>query len=380
MVRKRVVILFRYIPQYRLPFLIRLQELCRARQIDLKVVYGTPAREDDGRADRVDFAAGVFVRNYFVTLGKYTAVLQPVLSHIKDADLIIVEQQSKLVLNYLLISQQIMGKRRVAFFGHGKNLQATDDRTLPERAKKWMALLPHWWFVYTDGVSEYVRQLGYPADRITVFHNAIDTKRLFEWRSTISADEVMEAQRALNLTSEHICIYLGSMYPEKRMSFLIAACKHIRSHVPDFSMLFVGAGSDALMVKRFCDESGWAHYLGPLFGRDKVKYCMMAKLLLMPGAVGLAILDAFAMRIPIVTTDVPFHGPEIDYLKSGDNGLMVTPADDSSRYASAVSELLSDPSRLKKMADNSEYAASRLTIESMAEHFFEGIVRALAIE
>jgi hypothetical protein len=32
------------------------------------------------------------------------------------------------------------------------------------------------------------------------------------------------------------------------------------------------------------------------------------------------------------------------------------------------------------MADNSEYAASRLTIESMAEHFFQGIVRALAIE
>jgi len=74
MSRKRVAILFRYIPQYRLPFLIHLHERYRAAQIELKVVYGNPAEEDDGCGDRVDFPAGAFVRNYFITFGKYTAV------------------------------------------------------------------------------------------------------------------------------------------------------------------------------------------------------------------------------------------------------------------------------------------------------------------
>jgi glycosyltransferase involved in cell wall biosynthesis len=86
-------------------------------------------------------------------------------------------------------------------------------------------------------------------------------------------------------------------------------------------MLFIGAGPDDYLVKRFCADHRWAPYLGPLFGREKVKYCITGQLLLMPGAVGLAILDAIAICTPIVTTNMPFHGPE--YLTSGSNGVMV---------------------------------------------------------
>jgi glycosyltransferase involved in cell wall biosynthesis len=168
------------------------------------------------------------------------------------------------------------------------------------------------------------------------------------------------------------------MYPDKRMGFLIEACLRIRRLIPDFLMFFVGTGPDAPMVKQFCEERPWALYFGPLFGREKVKVCMLARLLLMPGAVGLAILDAFAMRMPIVTTDFGFHGPEIDYLENGHNGVMIAPATDIDRYASAVAELLTNRERLGEMADNCGHSASRLTIENMASQCLDGILRALA--
>jgi L-malate glycosyltransferase len=39
--------------------------------------------------------------------------------------------------------------------------------------------------------------------------------------------------------------------------------------------------------------------------------------MLMPGLVGLAVLDAFADGIPRVTTVIEYHSPEIEYLVPG---------------------------------------------------------------
>src|SRR5579862_9843864 len=88
---KNVVILFRYIPQYRLPFLQALYNACRERGTDLTVIYGNPAAEDVARADRVEFPSGAFVPNRFFSLGRSPPLIwQPVLSRTVGADLVIV--------------------------------------------------------------------------------------------------------------------------------------------------------------------------------------------------------------------------------------------------------------------------------------------------
>jgi glycosyltransferase involved in cell wall biosynthesis len=380
MADRRVVIILRYIPQYRLPFLMKLYEACVGANVDLKVIYGNPAKVDAMRKDSVDFEPGLFITNRIVPIGRSEMIWQPVLSHTRDADLVIVEQQSKLLVNYVLIAQQLFGRRKFAFFGHGRNLQARRANSITEALKRRMVLLPHWWFAYTQGVARYVKEIGYPSDRITVFNNAVDTKHLIRLRSEITDAELVDARKQLNIKSTNVCIYVGSMVPDKRIGFLVDACTRIRARIPDFCMLFIGAGPDDYLVKRFCKDHQWALYLGPLFGREMVKYCVMAKLLLMPGAVGLAILDAFAMRTPIVTTNMPFHGPEIDYLMSGSNGLLVAPADDVDRYASAAVGLLADRIRLAQLAQACEKSAAYFTIENMAERFFGGIERALTAQ
>jgi glycosyltransferase involved in cell wall biosynthesis len=197
-------------------------------------------------------------------------------------------------------------------------------------------------------------------------------------QSEITDAELVDIRQRLNIGSTNVCIYVGSMIPYRRIGFLLDACTCIRRRVPDFCMLFIGAGPDDHLVKRFCADHEWALYLGPLFGREMVKYCAIAQLTLMPGAVGLGILDAFAMRIPMVTCQIPFHGPEIEYLTSGLNGLMVESADDEDRYASAVADLLADRSKLVQLSQGCEKSAAYFTIENMVGRFFGGIERALA--
>ena len=345
--------------------------------MDLVIIHGDPGKADSlkGHSAKLDFAT--HVPNRFISVAGTELIWQPVLSRLGGADLVIVEQANKLLVNYALIAGQILGLRKFAFWGHGRDLQSANPHSMSERMKRWLVRMPHWWFVYTEGTARYIQDIGYPRDRTTVVYNAIDTERLVAYRSEITCAEIDRARAQHGIVSQNICIYVGSMYPQKRIDFLLQACKKIRSRIPDFHMIFIGAGPEEHLVRRFCDEHPWVTYLGGLFGREKVKYFMMAKLFLMPGLVGLAILDAFALGAPLVTTDVP-HSPEIEYLENGRNGIMVTPPQSVDEYAAAVVCLLTDDLARMKMVANCADAAATYTVENMARRFFDGMTHALA--
>ena len=93
------------------------------------------------------------------------------------------------------------------------------------------------------------------------------------------------------------------------LKFLLEACALVRAEVPDFEMIFVGSGADAGLVSQAARRHDWIHYVGPKFGRELVPYFMASKLLLMPGLVGLVVLDSFACEVPLVTTNVAYHSP-----------------------------------------------------------------------
>jgi glycosyltransferase involved in cell wall biosynthesis len=92
----------------------------------------------------------------------------------------------------------------------------------------------------------------------------------------------------------------------------------------------------------------------------------------MPGLVGLAILDAFTASLPMATTDVPIHSPEIEYLEGGRNGLVTE--HNVEAYAQAMVSLLSDRNRLKALQEGAASSGRIYTIENMVERFRRGIV------
>jgi glycosyltransferase involved in cell wall biosynthesis len=131
-------------------------------------------------------------------------------------------------------------------------------------------------------------------------------------------------------------------------------------------------------VEKASARVDWIHYLGAKNDVEKVPYWAISKLLLMPGAVGLVVLDSFALGIPMVTTAVQTHGPEIDYLDDGVNGIIVPEWDSAESYAIAVVNLLRDESRRQKMSENCLSVSENYTVEKMAEFFAKGICSALS--
>lgn len=370
--QKSVLIVQEHLPAFRIGFYQMLRERLKEEGINLELVYA-PNQRNNFVVGNLEWATPVPIRWINKRLG-----WQPVLSLCRDKDLVIIQQETKYLVNPALQLWSRFGGPKIAYWGHGRNFQAASSDSLEERLKKWLSLRVDWWFAYNELSARVVRGLGFPADRITSVDNAIDTTGLTERRKNVTDDELAAIQTQLGLKSENIAVYTGGLYPNKRIPFLLEAVQAIRRQLPDFELIVIGDGPDRHLIREAASLLPWIHDIGPLGDQDKVPYWALSKLLLMPGGVGLVLLDSFVLGVPMVTTDTRLHGPEISYLNSGANGLLVPCGDDSELYCEAVCKLMLDPQRLDVLREGAVASAGEYSIERMVDHFTNGVIAALA--
>lgn len=378
---KRVVCVQERLLRYRLPFFDQLRRTLQEDGIALDLRYGSASQTVALRGDSADLSWGTHVRNRRLRLGAaHEAVWQPVIAASRQADLVIVDQASRLLANYVLLARQQFGGTPVALWGHGANLQP--DRSVfsraGEAAKRGYSRVPHWWFAYTEGTAHRVAGLGFPRQRITVVQNAVDTSSFQRWYDAVTPDEAEQARVALGLRGHgNTCLYIGSLYPDKRIGFLLEAAEVIATAVPDFELVVIGSGPDEERVRRAAARSPWVRHVPATFGRDKAVLARGSQLLLMPGAVGLGILDSFSFRLPMVTTAEALHGPEIEYMRSGANGVVTCAGATSRAYAETVVGLLRDPARIERLRNGCAESADVYTLDAMVRRFSDGVRSAL---
>lgn len=355
---------------YRRPFHEFLRAALAARGISYALVYSQPRPAEAKKVDTIDLA---WARRVTLQEAK-GAVWQPILRE-RQSDLVIIGQENKLLANYVLIVLARLTGRRVAFFGHGRNFQAANRNSVGERWKRFWATKVHWWFAYTEETARLLESYGFPRARITVFNNAIDTTAIARERAALDPARLAALRANLVQGSDNVGVYVGGIYAEKRIAFLLAAARAIRAKVPDFHLLVIGAGPDAGLVEAAPED--WIHYMGPRFGMEKTELVALAKVWLMPGLVGLAVLDSFAYETPMVTCALPYHSPEFAYLENGVNGVVVKDAENVKAYAQAVVGLLCDGRLRLGLVAGAAQARARYSVEAMADRFAEGVLLAV---
>lgn len=309
----------------------------------------------------------------------------PGVSGLKDTDLVIVQQELRRLTNLPLLTWQHAGGPAVAFFGHGRtpairwgggaSYRSAVAPSLADRAKAAVSRRPHWWFAYNDLSARIVAELGFPPDRITSVRNAIDTAAL---RSSLRGQpEPARLRRQLGIPEGPVVLYCGRLYAEKRLQFLVEALDAARQRVPTLQFLVVGEGPDRPRMETAARSRPWMHLVGPVYGDEKVARFALAEVMVMPGNVGLAVLDALALETPLVTSRTSDHNPELDYLRDGRNGIIVDDRADPTVYGAAVADLLTSPERLEALRDGCREDADRYSVDTMAERFSTGILDAL---
>ena len=153
-----------------------------------------------------------------------------------------------------------LGGPKVGFWGHGRNFQlAWGTEAFSEFVKRSVSRQAHWWFAYNATSAKVVAELGFPPGRIMSVQNAIDTSELMKLSESISDEEVETARKRMGSSSRRIGLFVGGMYREKRLRFLLEACEEIKRTVPDFEVLFVGAGEDQGVVEHASRRLPWVH-------------------------------------------------------------------------------------------------------------------------
>ncbi|MBT9590474.1 MAG: glycosyltransferase family 4 protein [Thiobacillus sp.] len=338
-------------------------------RLELLVGQGTPAEEKKQDAGELSWAKPI--PTHYLAGGRLC--WQPVQRHLGEASLVIVTQENKLIQNHLLL----LAPRRfkLAFWGHGANLQSDNPHGFKERFKRWTTNRVDWWFAYTQMSADLVTAAGFPGSRITVLNNAVDTSEMRRQRQSVTPEETQALRESLGFGAGPVGVFVGSLYADKRLDFLFAAAEAIRREVPDFNVLIVGEGPERDKVQAWCAAHPWARWVGARFGREKLAYVSVAQVMLNPGLVGLGILDAFVCGVPMLTTDCGIHSPEIAYLENGVNGVMA--ADDLNAYVWASVNLLRDAQALDALRAGCVASTQEYTVENMARRFADGIERVI---
>lgn len=205
-----------------------------------------------------------------------------------------------------------------------------------------------------------------PAGRIDVIPNAIDTTRF-----ATPIDRTAGRQR-LGLADDEFAIgIVANLRPEKRHDVFVDAAKRLASSHPPMRFFIVGEGPNADDVRKGVAASGLDNSVLQMLGpRNDVPELLAALdaccLCSETECFSVIMLEAAAAGCPFIGPDV---GAMAEFLKHGETGLAIRPADAAS-LADAMSVLYADPALGERLAQNARAAlSSRFDLDRTAESF-----------
>lgn len=338
--------------------------------MELRLVHGQYSEVEKSKGDETDLPWGRKVRNRYFGSGPSALVYQPSMVDCLRSDIVVVEQASRLLLNYFLQVSSFVGGTKLVFWTHGRSF---DERagSAVERFKAWNRHGVSRWFAYTDLSAETLQASGISRDHITVLNNSVDTEAMRARFEAVTDTEKRELRVRLGLGGGPVGIYCGSLYRGKKIDFLLDASRRIHKRIPGFRLIIAGSGPEREAIERASSECGFLRYVGQVYGKDKALHFAVADINLNPGSIGLGILDSFVYEVPVVTTMNPHHGPEISYLVPEQNGLLTE--DGLDFYVEAVLKLLEDREKLGSLKAACSRDRGKYTIRNMVDRFIKGL-------
>ena len=168
-------------------------------------------------------------------------------------------------------------------------------------------------------------------------------------------------------------LFVGKLDPRKRVDLLFKYFKAVAQLLPDLRLTIVGDGPDRDLVSRQCASLTNVTWVGAVTDEDAIAlYMKESHLVLVPGDSGLSIVHAFCYAKPYATiAGLPGHGPELDYLVDGVNGILLE--DDIQSGAERIAGLLSDTEAYDKMCKCAHESAMELSSDNWCSQIVHAI-------
>lgn len=369
--RKRVTILQEYVAEYRVAFFESLVAQCANLGIDLEIAAGTPRSSQAQRGDIAQSLTTTHLKQREVQVLGRRMTFRNSARFYATSDLVVVEQARRNLDLYLAL---FFRKSRVALWGHGVDVVESKGRLSVQLLRR-ITMRAAWFFAYTEGGARSVAELGFPTKRITVLRNSTDTSALRRERDAVAESQTQRVRSQLGLTGP-TALFVGALDPSKRLDFLVESASQLAARDPTFRLLVAGDGPLRREIEKAAAENQAVVYVGRAKGDRLAELASACDVIMMPGRVGLVAVDAFALGLPVVTTDWPWHAPEREYL---DDSTCITTPDNVHEFAGALQSLMADRPRLYRMQKACRSQATNFSAEAMATRFATGLADALGL-
>lgn len=193
-----------------------------------------------------------------------------------------------------------------------------------------------------------VAHLGVRPDQVTVVERGRDLTRLGEpSRARRSA-----VRLRLGLAPDApVVLNVGRQEPQKDQATLLRAIAKLRADRPDVVLLQAGrSGKDSALLRSLSEELGIMQHVRFLGHREDVGDLLAAAdVFAFPSVyegLGGSVLEAMAMRVPVVVSEIPAL---VEVVDGGTTGLVV-PVGDPDGFADAIGHLLDDRAAAQALA------------------------------
>jgi len=191
--------------------------------------------------------------------------------------------------------------------------------------------------------------------RIALIPNGVDMTRF------TSAERTLHSPPRL--------LFVGRLSPQKNVPLLLRALAGMSA---DFETTLVGDGELEDELKQAVADLGLRNvsFHGRADGAELVELYRSADVFVLPSereGMPLVLLEALAMGLPIVATDVPGNR---DVVVDGQNGVLVPP-EDAHRLREALLEVTRDPCQYKLLSARSRQLASKYSWDAIREQFIK---------
>lgn len=359
-----VVFISVFVPDYKVWFYRELDKLFPGR------FYAVHGPERKGTRPRdvgpLGIQNDIFAKNKFLVIRDVELTWIPCLWWLlrKKPDVVILQDGVRIISNYLVhMLSQVMGKK-VVYYTHGHNHQAAltrseQTKSVVEKIRQFMLRHSNAVIVYTNANATYLKSHGV-FTRTFVSNNTIDVPARLAAYSSIDLEQIREIRNGIGAQKdEQIIAFLGRLVPEKRVDIFVDVMRELNARQGTrYRGLIIGDGPLLGQLQDYAEDVP-VFFAGHQGGRDLAKYLACAECVFLPTLVGLALVEAFCAGKPLITLEGQYHGPEIDYLTQGVNGLIIN-SNDSKVIAVELAKLLNDRESLKRMATAARRAASAL--------------------
>jgi glycosyltransferase involved in cell wall biosynthesis len=352
-----VVVLQEQVPPYRVPFFRLLADELQSRDLDLRVASSSVLSEPDElgfRHRRTLTSRGGLSSLEAIYRERPTALVLPHSVHFAP-----LATATRLL--------QIRGRKQL-FWGMGLARRygpasARDRRPAGEIARRLMLSACDHYLSYTDTSTTNLLTGGYDVARITTLNNAVE--------ALATPGQVMGAQRV-----PFQALFVASLVEDKEPLEAVAIVNQIRRTIPGATLHIVGDGPLRPLCEKAANEQEWVHYYGPQRGQRLRELALASDIAIIPGRVGLAVLEMASAGLPMATFAASLHGAEISYLKDRINGLFLNGG--ISTAANELGALLADRPAVERMRNAAFKTASKYTVRNMAANFADGVMTSLS--